>query len=93
MRSIEFLRTEYPALCMELGLPLPQIDLAKISRVNNGVRPFRESGVRIELTPLTQLGKTMIHHYGHGAQGWTIAYATAQEAVHLFEEAVQGGYI
>lgn len=80
-RSLDFVANEYPVLCESLGIPPPQIDLARIERVQSGIRPFRRSGPLIMRERV--FGKTIIHNYGHGAHGWTIGYAAAQEAVSL----------
>lgn len=81
MRSIEFVQGDFPDLCRSVGFEPPLIDLDNIVRVNNGVRPFRRSGPRLELEIFGQ--KTLVHNYGHGAHGWTIGYASAREAVSL----------
>jgi glycine/D-amino acid oxidase-like deaminating enzyme len=64
-----------------VGVEPPTIPLHRIERVNNGVRPFRRSGPRVEIERC--FGKTIVHNYGHGAHGWTIGYAAAKEAAVL----------
>jgi glycine/D-amino acid oxidase-like deaminating enzyme len=81
LRSTEFVRGPFPDLCRSVGFEPPVINLDNIVRVNNGVRPFRRSGPRVEIEVVR--GKTLIHNYGHGAHGWTIGYASAREAVFL----------
>jgi hypothetical protein len=81
LRSIEFVRGPFPDLCRSVGFEPPVIDLENIVRVNNGVRPFRRSGPRIEVEAIGD--KMLVHNYGHGAHGWTIGYASAREAVSL----------
>ena len=52
-------------------------------------RPFRAQGPRIEAQRMH--GKTVIHHYGHGGSGWTLAPGSAHYVVGLAEEAAQIG--
>jgi hypothetical protein len=81
LRSIEFVQGPFPDLCRSVGFEPPCINLNQIVRVNNGVRPFRRSGPRVELENIGE--KKLVHNYGHGAHGWTIGYASAREAVSL----------
>ena len=80
-RSIEFVQGPFPELCRSVGFEPPIMNLDNIVRVNNGVRPFRVSGPRVELEVIGE--KTLVHNYGHGAHGWTIGYASARAAVSL----------
>ncbi|MEZ4320467.1 MAG: FAD-dependent oxidoreductase [Myxococcota bacterium] len=53
-----------------------------------GVRPFREGGVRLERdAPLA--GKALVHNYGHGGAGITLAFGCAEEAADLVEAAIR----
>ncbi len=46
--------------------------------VKVGLRPFRNSGVRLELEKLGD-GRSVIHNYGHGGAGFTLSWACAEE--------------
>jgi D-amino-acid oxidase len=45
-----------------------------------GLRPFRKSGVRLELDQLPD-GRTVIHNYGHGGSGFTLSWGCAREVL------------
>jgi len=49
-----------------------------------GLRPFRKSGVRVELEKLND-GRTVIHNYGHGGAGFTLSWGCATEALNRAE--------
>lgn len=62
-----------------------------------GLRPFREGSLRLEreLRPRTGGGggaipipSRIVHCYGHGGSGWTLAFGCARECVQLVEEAL-----
>jgi D-amino-acid oxidase len=42
-----------------------------------GLRPFRKSGVRVELGKLRD-GRPVIHNYGHGGAGFTLSWGCAE---------------
>jgi D-amino-acid oxidase len=56
-----------------LGIEVPPVIAVKV-----GLRPFRKSGVRLEPEKLRD-GRTVIHNYGHGGAGFTLAWACAEE--------------
>jgi D-amino-acid oxidase len=60
-------------------LNLPQ---QKVLAERVGLRPFRKSGVRLELNRLTD-GRNVLHNYGHGGAGFTLSWGCAQEGVAL----------
>lgn len=63
--------------------PLPgvQVTPERVTRVLVGLRPYRAAGY---VVAATQLGdKPLVHHYGHGGAGITLAWGTAHEAVDL----------
>ncbi|HEY7000782.1 MAG TPA: FAD-dependent oxidoreductase [Candidatus Udaeobacter sp.] len=47
-----------------------------------GLRPFRQSGVRVELAYLRD-GRTVIHNYGHGGSGFTLSWGCASTVLKL----------
>jgi len=87
--SIDFTRGPYAELCERLGFEIPSVDLNHIRRVNTGIRPYRLDGPRIEAEPFGKdtgsKSLRLVHNYGHGAHGWTIGYATAEDAVNIAE--------
>ena len=54
------------------------IDPPPVISVKVGLRPFRNSGVRLELEKLGD-GRSVIHNYGHGGAGFTLSWACAEE--------------
>jgi D-amino-acid oxidase len=56
-----------------LGIAPPPVIVVKV-----GLRPFRNSGVRLELEKLGD-GRSVIHNYGHGGAGFTLSWACAEE--------------
>jgi D-amino-acid oxidase len=60
-----------------LGIDPPPVIAVKV-----GLRPFRESGVRLEREGLAD-GRTVIHNYGHGGAGFTLSWACAEEVLRL----------
>lgn len=85
-QSTSFLRGDYPDLCESVGRNPAAVDLTQATRVNTGIRPFRRDGPRVELD--LAWGTPVIHNYGHGAHGWTLGFATSEDAVNL---ALDGG--
>ena len=47
-----------------------------------GLRPYRKSGVRLELGRLAD-GRAIIHNYGHGGAGFTLSWGCARAALEL----------
>jgi D-amino-acid oxidase len=47
-----------------------------------GLRPFRKSGVRLELDKLRD-GRPVIHNYGHGGCGFTVSWGCAEDVLKL----------
>ena len=58
------------------------IDAAEPVRV--GLRPMRDSGVRLEAEPHTRI----VHNYGHGGSGVTFSWGCALDVVDLVERLV-----
>ncbi|MEU2250088.1 FAD-dependent oxidoreductase [Streptomyces sp. NPDC019224] len=60
----------------------PEIGGARIIGHRVGLRPARDAGVRIEAEPLAGGGR-LVHNYGHGGAGVTVALGCALEAARL----------
>lgn len=59
----------------------PRIERTLVRQTLAGLRPFRAEGFRVEAEPI---GDTLVvHNYGHGGSGITLAYGTAELAVAL----------
>lgn len=69
-----------------LVLPEPRRRLARVRvsedrviRTVVGLRPFRQSGFRVQAEKLGD--KTVVHNYGHGGAGITLSWGTSELAV------------
>ena len=62
------------------------VDISADRRVRStvGLRPYRNSGFRVESERLDD--KQLIHNYGHGGGGMTLSWGTANLAVRLMRE-------
>ncbi len=60
-----------------------ELEKPRVLRERVGLRPFRKSGVRLEKEKLRD-GRTVIHNYGHGGSGFTLAWGCAREVLRLF---------
>lgn len=60
----------------------PEIARARITGHVAGLRPARDAGVRIEAEPLPGGGR-LVHNYGHGGAGVTVAWGCAETAAQL----------
>lgn len=58
-----------------------EVDRSRLVRSTVGLRPYRNSGFRLEAERLD--GKQLIHCYGHGGGGITLSWGTANIAVGL----------
>ena len=57
-----------------------------------GLRPFREGGVRVEREHRERVGgrrSWVVHSYGHGGSGWTLSWGCAGEVVELVGEVLR----
>uniref|UniRef100_A0A224XFF2 Putative d-aspartate oxidase n=1 Tax=Panstrongylus lignarius TaxID=156445 RepID=A0A224XFF2_9HEMI len=69
---------------------VPQLaDNSKILNQLVGLRPYRDSGVRIDMDIID--GLKIVHNYGHGGYGVTSAPGTADIAVKLAEQLIKLG--
>ncbi|MBT2392432.1 FAD-binding oxidoreductase [Streptomyces sp. ISL-1] len=64
----------------------PEIAGARILGHRAALRPARPQGVRIEAEPLPG-GGVLVHNYGHGGAGVTVAWGCAQAAARLVRRA------
>lgn len=64
----------------------PEIAGARILGHRAALRPARTQGVRIEAEPLPG-GGLLVHNYGHGGAGVTVAWGCAQAAADLVRQA------
>jgi D-amino-acid oxidase len=55
---------------------VPSLDRSQVTNVRAGLRPFREDGPRIEAEPAGE--KVLLHNYGHGGGGWSLAPGCAE---------------
>ncbi|MFJ5844790.1 FAD-dependent oxidoreductase [Streptomyces sp. NPDC092903] len=62
----------------------PEIAGARIIGHRVGLRPARDAGVRIEAEPLPGGGR-LVHNYGHGGAGVTVALGCAEAAARLVD--------
>jgi D-amino-acid oxidase len=58
------------------------IEKPKVLIERVGLRPFRESGVRVE-RDCSRDGRTVIHNYGHGGSGFTLSWGCANAVFQL----------
>ncbi|HSV64053.1 MAG TPA: FAD-dependent oxidoreductase [Chthoniobacterales bacterium] len=61
--------------CATLRITPPLIIATRV-----GHRPFRKSGVRLELDRMAD-GRPLIHNYGHGGSGFTLSWGCAETAL------------
>ncbi|MEZ4864639.1 MAG: FAD-dependent oxidoreductase [Caldilineaceae bacterium] len=67
------------------GLPVPRLKPDAIIGYSAGLRPYRVEGVCLEAvtTPSCARPHAMIHNYGHGGCGVSLAWGCAEEVVTL----------
>lgn len=63
-------------------------DPGRLSRITVCTRPFRAEGPRIEVERVGD--KRVVHNYGHGGSGWSLAWGSAAAARDLALEGGQG---
>lgn len=59
---------------------LKPLDLSveNLTKITVCARPFRAAGPRLEAVTIN--GKTIVHNYGHGGSGWSLAWGYAEGA-------------
>jgi D-amino-acid oxidase len=62
---------------------LPELDRSQVVGVRAGLRPFREGGPRLEAE--SRGGTLLVHNYGHGGSGWTLAPGCALQVLRLVQ--------
>ncbi|WP_435609421.1 NAD(P)/FAD-dependent oxidoreductase [Streptomyces sp. C10-9-1] len=65
----------------------PEVARARVLGHRVGLRPCRAEGVRLEAEALPD-GRPLVHNYGHGGAGVTVAWGCARTAADLVEAAV-----
>lgn len=64
--------------------PAPDLSEGRIRELVAGIRPFREGAVRLEAE--SRGGRPVVHSYGYGGSGITMAPGAAQVAAELLRE-------
>lgn len=71
-------------LLEDVYLKAPDLSDQAILGYNVGIRPFRKAGIRLE--PEYLKNKFIIHNYGYGGSGLTLAWGGASEVISLLEQ-------
>jgi D-amino-acid oxidase len=67
---------------------VPRLAEATVLRHLTGLRPARDGGARVAVDPDPPAGRLLVHNYGHGGAGVTLAWGCADEVVRLCRDAV-----
>ncbi|MEU4266535.1 FAD-dependent oxidoreductase [Streptomyces sp. NPDC026092] len=70
------------AIVARCALIRPEIAGARVVGHRVGLRPARAGGVRLDTEPLPSGGR-LVHNYGHGGAGVTVAWGCARRAAEL----------
>ncbi len=70
-------------------LAAPNLDDDQVIGVVCGLRPCRRGGLRLEIEQRADIGKTILHNYGHGGSGVTLGFGTAVETADNAEQCLQ----
>ncbi len=62
-------------------LHTPNISKENIIGTNVGIRPFRKTGIRIEMEQIED--KLVIHNYGYGGSGLSLSFGGVQEVLEI----------
>lgn len=65
-------------------LKTPNITRENMIGTNVGIRPFRKTGIRLEAERLKD--KLLIHNYGYGGSGLTLAFGGAKEVLDILDQ-------
>ena len=74
-------KAETEAIVRECSRVL-NIEAPAVIATRVGLRPYRKSGVRVELERLED-GRAVIHNYGHGGSGFTLSWGCAEDVLRL----------
>jgi glycine/D-amino acid oxidase-like deaminating enzyme len=66
-------------------LPTPDFSPNQVLRYVAGIRPYREKSIRLELERIED--RVLVHNYGHGGGGITMAPGCAEEVTQLLAQA------
>ncbi len=69
----------------ETMLPTPNFSPSQVLRYVAGIRPYRKKSIRLELEPIE--GRALVHNYGHGGGGITMAPGCAEEVAQMLAQA------
>ncbi len=64
-----------------IGVRVPNLHSASVRTVRVGLRPYRRT-VRLE-PEVRSDGRRLVHNYGHGGSGYTLAWGCAEEVARL----------
>ena len=58
--------------------------------IAQGLRPLREGDGRVEREPRMKgtVASRIVHSYGHGIGGWTLAFGSAREVAFLVDQVI-----
>jgi D-amino-acid oxidase len=77
--------------CVSFYEPLGQSQIDSEYPVAVGLRPFRDTNVRVEREPINGEGggrSKIIHSYGHGGSGFSLSFGCAVEVANIVDEIV-----
>jgi D-amino-acid oxidase len=63
-------------------------DIDRIFRITVCLRPFRADGPRLEVERVGD--KLVVHNYGHGGSGWSLSWGSADVAIKMALQALDG---
>lgn len=67
-------------------LPPVRLQMSRVARITVCLRPFRAAGPRLEVETVGD--KRVVHNYGHGGSGWSLAWGSSSIAAGM---ALEGG--
>ena len=67
-------------------LPPVRLQMSRVANITVCLRPFRAAGPRLEVEMVG--GKRVVHNYGHGGSGWSLAWGSSTIATGM---ALEGG--
>jgi glycine/D-amino acid oxidase-like deaminating enzyme len=63
-----------------------RLEMERVTRITVCTRPFRPAGPRFDVESVA--GKRVVHNYGHGGSGWSLAWGSAEIVA---QKALEGG--